>query len=278
MEQLWETGHLSRVQVAVFRHAWVGRSYGEMAQITGYDAGYLKDTGSKLWRTLSQDSGQRVTKLNFKGVLRRYGEAMVKPYPRQGHEGTVTPGGSRLGAWHYPIDLQVKDGQWADGQGLEELVLHQRKPLVVVGVGNEEDRVALVEQFIQPQRSQFIGVAWKSLRFPPIFPDFALELLWQCGDPHQGICPNPTHDQRQQLLACLQNRRFLWVLDGIEGLTTVAETNQDVALDLDAYQQFFQEVSQTVHQSCILIIKIINFSPTTMGFGFLLQSSVGTFS
>lgn len=132
MEQLWETGHLSRVQVAVFCHAWVGRSYGEMAQITGYDAGYLKDTGSKLWRTLSQASGQRVTKLNFKGVLRRYGEAMVKPYPRQGHEGTVTPGGSRLGAWHYPIDLQVKDGQWSDGRGLDKLVKAKRGKLTTV--------------------------------------------------------------------------------------------------------------------------------------------------
>ena len=52
-------------------------------------------------------------------------------------------------AWYHPIDLQVNQGQWTDGQALEELVLTQLKPMVVVAVGGDGDRVALGEQFIQ---------------------------------------------------------------------------------------------------------------------------------
>lgn len=60
---------------------------------------------------------------------------MVKPYPRQelpippGSAGD--PGGVSLADWPHPIDLQVNQGQWTDGQALEELVLNQCKPLVV---------------------------------------------------------------------------------------------------------------------------------------------------
>ncbi len=63
---------LSRVQELVFRQAWEGKSYSEIAQATGYDPDYVKDSGAKLWRKLSQEFGERVKKDNLKAVIRRY--------------------------------------------------------------------------------------------------------------------------------------------------------------------------------------------------------------
>ena len=62
---------LNNVEELVFRQAWDDRTYAEMAATAGYDANYLKDVGSKLWKLLSKALGETVTKSNFRSVLRR---------------------------------------------------------------------------------------------------------------------------------------------------------------------------------------------------------------
>ncbi|MEH2337356.1 AAA-like domain-containing protein [Nostoc sp.] len=62
---------LSDVQEIVFRKAWEGKTYPDIAESCGYDANYIKDVGSKLWKLLSQAFGEEVTKSNFRSVLRR---------------------------------------------------------------------------------------------------------------------------------------------------------------------------------------------------------------
>ncbi|MDZ8186752.1 MAG: AAA-like domain-containing protein [Nostoc sp. ChiSLP02] len=62
---------LSDVQEIIFRKAWEGQTYPDIAESCGYDANYIKDVGSKLWKLLSQAFGEEVTKSNFRSVLRR---------------------------------------------------------------------------------------------------------------------------------------------------------------------------------------------------------------
>ncbi|MEH1833817.1 MAG: AAA-like domain-containing protein [Nostoc sp.] len=62
---------LSDIQEIVFRKAWEGQTYPDIAESCGYDANYIKDVGSKLWKLLSQAFGEEVTKSNFRSVLRR---------------------------------------------------------------------------------------------------------------------------------------------------------------------------------------------------------------
>ena len=56
----------------MFRHAWSGLSYREIANQTGYDPNYLKDAGAKLWKQLSKALGEKVKKDNIKSVFKRY--------------------------------------------------------------------------------------------------------------------------------------------------------------------------------------------------------------
>lgn len=70
-EQISDRGCLSKTEAMVFRQCWAGLSYLEIAQTSGYDPGYIKDTGYRLWQRLSEACGEKVTKQNFKGVLRR---------------------------------------------------------------------------------------------------------------------------------------------------------------------------------------------------------------
>jgi hypothetical protein len=64
---------LTDVQEIIFRECWQGRnSYEEIAEIHKYDHEYIKSTGSKLWKYLSDAFGEKVKKSNLKSVITRY--------------------------------------------------------------------------------------------------------------------------------------------------------------------------------------------------------------
>jgi hypothetical protein len=69
---------LSNVQELLFRQAWEGKTYPEIAENSGYDSSYIRDVGYKLWQALTKSLGERVTKNNLQVVLRRYGMKLAK--------------------------------------------------------------------------------------------------------------------------------------------------------------------------------------------------------
>jgi hypothetical protein len=69
VQQLFPGKMFGYVEQAVFLGTWEGKRYREMAQELGYEEGYLKDTGSRLWRLLSQRLGKEVTKKRLRNLL-----------------------------------------------------------------------------------------------------------------------------------------------------------------------------------------------------------------
>ena len=63
---------LNALQELIFRQCWSGRTYQEIAEISGYDADYMRVVGSRLWLILSNAFGEKITKNNFHSVLRHY--------------------------------------------------------------------------------------------------------------------------------------------------------------------------------------------------------------
>ncbi|OKH29234.1 hypothetical protein NIES1031_01215 [Chroogloeocystis siderophila 5.2 s.c.1] len=56
------------------RLTWQKLTYAEMAERTNYEPDYIKFVGFQLWQLLSTALGEKVTKSNFKSVLRRKAE------------------------------------------------------------------------------------------------------------------------------------------------------------------------------------------------------------
>ncbi|NJL21232.1 MAG: hypothetical protein HC895_11065 [Leptolyngbyaceae cyanobacterium SM1_3_5] len=79
--QLLPPQRLSKIEELVFRQTWDGQSYQEIAKTSGYGVGYIKDTGSKLWRSLSEALGVKVTKFNFRVVLQQKQAIASAPKP-----------------------------------------------------------------------------------------------------------------------------------------------------------------------------------------------------
>jgi hypothetical protein len=92
VEVVLDDQYLNKVQELVFRECWAGRSYGEIANDSGYDANYIKDVGAKLWKKLSKAFDEKVKKDNLKSVIKRY----FKKYQSTIHHNRVDLSGASL--------------------------------------------------------------------------------------------------------------------------------------------------------------------------------------
>jgi hypothetical protein len=69
VEELLPADRLGAIDRFIFRQSWLGRTYTEMAHMSGYGNDYIKEVGSRLWHDLSEVTGQRVTKKNLQLVF-----------------------------------------------------------------------------------------------------------------------------------------------------------------------------------------------------------------
>lgn len=69
--------YLNHVQELVLRQSWEGRTYSEIAASHGYDSEYIKNVGFGLWQSLSEKLGEKVSKSNFRSMVRRRASQLV---------------------------------------------------------------------------------------------------------------------------------------------------------------------------------------------------------
>jgi hypothetical protein len=71
IDRILEPERLNGVQELVLRECWQGKTYQEIALVSGYDSDYIRVVGSRLWQNLSQAFEEKVSKHNFKSILRQ---------------------------------------------------------------------------------------------------------------------------------------------------------------------------------------------------------------
>ena len=77
---------LNSVQELILTQCWSGKTYQEIAEASGYDSDYVRVVGSRLWQLLSQVFEEKITKNNFRSILRQQiGKNRVKSQYRQKH-------------------------------------------------------------------------------------------------------------------------------------------------------------------------------------------------
>ncbi|MFM6270383.1 MAG: ATP-binding protein, partial [Dolichospermum sp.] len=64
--------HLNDLQRAILEGTLQGRTYADIATEQHHSEKYIKDSASKLWKSLSQAVGKKVNKFNVKSTLSRY--------------------------------------------------------------------------------------------------------------------------------------------------------------------------------------------------------------
>ncbi|MEH2236757.1 AAA-like domain-containing protein [Nostoc sp.] len=72
VERILQDKPLASIQWFVLSQSWLGKTYGEMAEASGYRNNYIKEVGSELWQDLSVALGKRVTKKNLHLALKKH--------------------------------------------------------------------------------------------------------------------------------------------------------------------------------------------------------------
>lgn len=69
--QMLEPESLSELQELILTECWAGKTYQEIALASGYDSDYIRVVGSRLWQSLSLACEAKISKNNFKSILRQ---------------------------------------------------------------------------------------------------------------------------------------------------------------------------------------------------------------
>ncbi|GAB4214253.1 MAG: NB-ARC domain-containing protein [Synechococcales cyanobacterium] len=242
IDALLHPEHLSDVQELVVRHVWQGHSYGEIK--SGYDPDYLRVVGSRLWQTLTQILGEKVTKTNLKAVARRHYRPVHQAGSLVVHPPSPLPGDPVLD-WGEATEVPIFFGRQDELQRLcHWLEQEQPKVIAVCGLGGIGKATLVVRALEQKLPRLGVGVVWRSVSHA-----VSLERLLQSTAGSLGITVTETDPITEQISAWLQGirqQRWVVVLEQWEAVLTNPE-----------YGLLLRRLASERHASTILILSKI---------------------
>jgi WD40 repeat protein len=280
---------LNDIQELVFRKAWEGQTYPEIAESSDYDANYIKDVGSKLWKLLSKALSEEVTKSNFRAVLRRRASELGSRensefgirnsefgIPNSKFSTRLSPLASRLSPttnyqlpithidWGEAVDIATFYGRSEELATLEQWIKNDsprgdssasRCRLVAVlgmgGMGKTALSIALAENL----QSEFEYIVWRSLRNAPPLAEL-LGGIVQFLSHQQETAATLSQDLDRcisMLLEYLRHHRCLLVLDNVESILRGGEHAGQYREGYQAYGELLQRIGEVRHTSCLVL-------------------------
>ncbi len=219
VDRLLHRRRLKNIEELLFRQAWEGKTYAQIAESSGYDASYVRDVGYKLWQDLSMAIGERVTKSNVHVVFRRLDSRWAARAVNGEGSGWLAPLPPPAKPWDWGglLDTSPLVGRGAELARLRQWILQEGRSVVgIFGMGGL-GKTRLVGAFAESVRADLDGLWCRSLRHGPL-PQTLLAELVQTFDP-TAIGQECTLDGWLSRASQIwQSGRYLLVLDGVEGI------------------------------------------------------------
>jgi hypothetical protein len=279
VEQILDCQSLNKVQEIVFRQAWEGKSYTEIATSISYDPEYIKQVGFELWRSLSWKLEKKVTKNNFQHILKRYvlqTEVLttISAKPQNQNELVECDRQETLSNlekaialtastpsflerprqdWGDALDVSTFHGRDAELQNLEQWIVGDRSRLVTIFGKEGVGKTALTAKVAERIQEHFDYIIWRNLRNAPAISEL-LNVLIKFFFNQEAIClPESVDEKIYLLLNHLRSSRCLIVLDNAESILQKGEFAEKYRPGYEGYGQLFRCIAQTSHQSCLIL-------------------------
>lgn len=296
LDEVLQHEHLSDVQEIVFRHCWQGQTYAAIAEAAGYDTGYIKDVGSKLWQFLSGAFGEKVTKNNIQAVLRRYQQKRAEEQI-ESQQAVQTTGAAAVMAtdqimpttptstvavlpavmatcdWGDAIDVSTFYGRTEELLTLTDWLLQDRCRVVSLlgmgGIGKTSLSIKLSQTLAQAESeaarsgSGFQFMIWRSLRNAPSAEEMLadwIRFLSQEQETEQEL-PKDLNGRLARLIHYLRGSRCLLILDNAETILRSGEYSGYFRTEYEGYGEIFKRIAELPHQSCLFITSRENPKP-----------------
>lgn len=258
----------NELQEQILRAAWEQRTYPEMAESLGYDADYIKLVGFQLWKMLSEALGVKVTKHNFRVLLKQLRPPVRSQLPPT--DPVIQPS---YQDWGEAIDVSVFYGRQSELTQLTEWIGSGCRLVAILGMGGT-GKTALSVKLAEQLHSQFDLVIWRSLHNAPDLSTLLNHLQWPelpDGEPPAESSPSQPgdadpvadslsanlHQQITKLLMRFRQHRCLLILDNVETiLTSPSEVGGRVGHyrpGFEPYGELFRKIGELKHQSCLVL-------------------------
>jgi WD40 repeat protein len=238
---------LSNLQELIVRGCWEGKTYTQIAETTGYDDDYIRDVGFQLWRRLSQTLNEKVSKSNFKTVLRRHAQAQHAP--------VLAPvsAPSSLVDWGTAADVPVFFGRDREFITLTQWLKENRCRFIsILGMGGM-GKTSFTIRFAQTLQDEFDVLIWRSLKAAPPLSDLLNNLLKVLAPSPEQTLPDSTPGKLEQLIESLRQSRCLIILDNFDVLLQSEQLGGVFRPAYEDYGELLQYVGEIAHKSCVLI-------------------------
>jgi WD40 repeat protein len=265
LEMILGKGSLNDLQELIVRQSWEQKTYPEIAASSGYDDGYVKYVGFQLWKALSDALGERVSKNNFRAVLRRWqsgatnGRAANQLTPplrdttdlMELDEAIQNPKSKIQNRtdWGEAIDVSVFYGRSWELTTLERWIVQERCRLVALlgigGIGKTALSVKLAEQV----QDNFEYVIWRSLHNAPSLESLLASLIDFLSNQQEIDLANDVNHRISRLLDYLKKHRCLIVLDNAETILCSPAKQEGY----QGYGELFKRIGESRHQSCLVL-------------------------
>ncbi|MGL5083951.1 MAG: NB-ARC domain-containing protein [Microcoleaceae cyanobacterium] len=270
--------HLSDAQRAVLQGTWYRRKYHEIALEYRCTPEYLKqDVGPKLWRLLSDEIGEHVSKTNLRTVIERYQGAsspktsLLSAAPLTIHAGnTLIPGSSAKESQSIVIPVAPLAPQprvdWGEASAaatfcgrsqelvtLKQWVLQEHcQVIALLGMGGI-GKTSLSVEFADQVQNEFDCVIWRSLRNAPPLSELLEEIIqFLTNDPDTPL-PAELNRQISFLVKALKTFRCLVILDNAESILQEGDRVGRYIPGCEDYGELLKRLGQTGHKSCLVI-------------------------
>lgn len=259
VEQALSEDRLSKLQVTVFRQAWEEQSYQAIAKTSGYELGYVKQTGSQLWQLLSKAFGEKVTKSNVQLVLKRKARELEEVIGDRSL--VIEKSNNPLPVTHYPTrrdwgdapDVSAFYGRNEELVTLQGWIVQEYCRLVGLfgmgGIGKTSLSVKLAKQI----QDEFDYVIWRSLRNAPPLQELLADLLQFLAIHQDTQLPDTLNGRILYLLDCLRKHRCLIVLDNVETIMQPCDCGGSYLAGYEGYGQLLKCLGETDHQSTLML-------------------------
>lgn len=251
--------YLNPTQEIVLREVWKGKTYSEMAYEYNYDPEYIKSVGCSLWQVLSRAFDNQINKSNFVPFMRQKLTQLVEEKDSRLQntvvESTSTEENRQVYHWTMAPNIKHFIGREEEIATLESWSQEVNSRCIVVSGTIGCGKTTLVTKFAQKYRDRFDYVIWFSLLDAPALKTLIHNYL--------AIITQPQIDKEEleslelsvllsNFIDCLKKQRILLILDGLQSILKLNQTNTSCQKQFEEYSKFLRSVISTNHQSLLL--------------------------
>ena len=268
--------HLNDLQRNILQEALQGHKYAQIATENGCKVEYVREVASELWKALSANLGEKVTKSNVRVTLERAGFSIISSSIQNSFKDINNI--NFCGNAAHPLDTQKNQasdtpyvdlddaptptifyGRTQELDSLKTCILEQKNRLInifgLTGIGKSTLTLKLVEQI----KGNFDFVIWRSVSHFSIAETLESDLIEVFLQQEESVKARQQTKERQvkgklrTLIQYLRQYRCLIILDDGQELFEKEKLAGEYQPQSQEYGTFFKQLGEVNHQSCIIL-------------------------